>query len=60
MKIFKSTIRIAFVLVVLCCPALAFSQNKKADLSTRTPLPSQFVKSAEFEISNPTYTGNSN
>jgi hypothetical protein len=57
MKIFKSTIRIAVVLVVICGPALAFSQSKKADLSSRTPLTPQFVKSAEFEISNPTFTG---
>jgi hypothetical protein len=57
MKIFKSTIRIAVVLVVICGPALAFSQSKKADLSSRTPLTPQFVKSGEFEISNPTFTG---
>ena len=35
----------------------ASAQNKKVDLSNRTPLPTQFVKSAEFEISNPTFTG---
>jgi hypothetical protein len=57
MKIFKSINRIAFVLFAICGPGLAFSQNKKADLSSRTPLPAQFVKSAEFEISNPTFTG---
>ena len=35
----------------------AVAQIKKSDLSNRTPLPTQFIKSAEFEISNPTFTG---
>lgn len=57
MIISKTNLRAACIFVSLLCPALAFSQNKKADLSGRSPLPTQFVKSAEFEISNPTFTG---
>jgi hypothetical protein len=57
MIISKTILRAACIFVPLLCPALAFSQNKKADLSNRTPLPNPFVKSAEFEISNPTFTG---
>jgi len=57
MIISKTILRAAFIFVSLLYPALAFSQNKKADLSNRTPLHNPFVKSAEFEISNPTFTG---
>jgi hypothetical protein len=53
-------IRIFLIAGFLIMTFGASAQNKKVDLSNRTPLPTQFVKSAEFEISNPTYTGNSN
>jgi hypothetical protein len=52
--------KIFFTAAFLYMAFSAVAQIKKADLSSRTPLPAQFVKSAEFEISNPTYTGNSN
>ena len=57
MIISKTNLIATCIFVSLLCPTLAFAQNKKADLSGRSSLPAQFVKSAEFEISNPTFTG---